>query len=460
MFDISRRRIHILSIYAPTIIDAHANETMSFYDRLSSIVDEIPSRDHLFLCGDFNATLPVDKVCVKNRCGEANCNTKMLQSFIERHDLLAANAYTRLKHCSLPTFDGPNGCKTRLDWIFCPLHYRCNLQKSNTLKTSVITSDHRFVTASFSLKWPVRKSRSMQIDWTSLITPDIRFAFVTVVRQEIDSWSDFRLAVLHASVRHLPFKRHSSFSWLQDDPQILNAKKTVQGACRRYGQASTEHRVSLINLDEAYTRCAEEFAQNAIDDIEKHTLECRSAEAWKAINLFCGGKFRFTNCVNAESIDNMKLRIKDHHAAVLNQAPSGNLVRVFSDSSPLTNKYDYSFTIPKIHIALRTSRSNTASGSDGIPTRVLQLCELEEDVLNVINSHSILSNNDNTVPDKWKHSIIVSIPKKGNSSSLVNQHGIAKSCAFAKQTNKLLLARIRVTIVGSPKWFSCWSVNS
>ena len=110
MFDISRRRIHILSIYALTAIDAHTNETMSFFKRLSSIVNTIPTRDHLFLCGDFNATLPVDKVRVKNRCGEANRNTKMLQSFIERHDLLAANAYTRQKHRSIPTFDGPNWC--------------------------------------------------------------------------------------------------------------------------------------------------------------------------------------------------------------------------------------------------------------------------------------------------------------------------------------------------------------
>ena len=147
--------------------------------------------------------------------------------------------------------------------------------------------------------------------------------------------------------------------------------------------------------------------------------------------------------MNAESIDYMKLRIKNQYAAVLNQAPSDNLVKVFSDLSQLTNKYDYSFTIPEIRIALKTYRPNTAPGSDGIPTRVLQLCELEEDVLDVLSSHSILGNNYNTIPDKWKHSIIVSIPKKGNSSSLENQRGIAKSCAFAKLTNKLLLARIR-----------------
>ena len=79
--------------------------------------------------------------------------------------------------------------------------------------------------------------------------------------------------------------------------------------------------------------------------------------------------------MNAESINNTKLRIKDHYAAVLNQAPSDNLVKKNYDSSPLTFKYDYSFTIPEIRIALKTSRSNTAPGSAGIPTRVLQLCE-------------------------------------------------------------------------------------
>ena len=168
--------------------------------------------------------------------------------------------------------------------------------------------------------------------------------------------------------------------------------------------------------------------------------------------------------MNAESIDNMKLQIKNHHVAVLNQAPSDNLVNVFSDSSPFANKYDYSFTIPEICTALKTSRSNTAPGSDGIPTRVLQLCELEEDVLNVLNSHSILSDNDNTVPDKWKHIIIVSIPKKGHSSSIENQRSIAKYCTFAKLTNKLLHARIRDII--EPHFFAlqsgflCWAVNS
>ena len=60
-----------------------------------------------------------------------------------------------------------------------------------------------------------------------------------------------------------------------------------------------------------------------------------------------------------------RLRIKNHYVAVLNQEPS-DVEKVFSESSLLTNKYDYSFTITEIRTALKTSRSNTAPGSDGI----------------------------------------------------------------------------------------------
>ena len=92
------------------------------------------------------------------------------------------------------------------------------------------------------------------------------------------------------------------------------------------------------------------------------------------------------------------------------------LVKDSSELSLLVNKYDYSFTIPEICAALKTSRMKTTPELVGMPTRVLQLYLLEEDVLNILNSHSILNDNRNSVDDKWKHSIIlVSIPKKGNS---------------------------------------------
>ena len=93
--------------------------------------------------------------------------------------------------------------------------------------------------------------------------------------------------------------------------------------------------------------------------------------------------------MNSESIDDIKLRMKKHYDAVLNQAPSDNLAKVSSESSSLINIYNYSFTIPDIRTAMKISRTNTAPGSDGMPNRVFHLCHLK-DVLNVLNSHSNL----------------------------------------------------------------------
>ena len=54
------------------------------------------------------------------------------------------------------------------------------------------------------------------------------------------------------------------------------------------------------------------------------------------------------NCVIAESINDIMLKIKSLCNAVVSQALGDNLVRVSSESSQLINKYDCSFTIPKI----------------------------------------------------------------------------------------------------------------
>ena len=42
--------------------------------------------------------------------------------------------------------------------------------------------------------------------------------------------------------------------------------------------------------------------------------------------------------------------------------------------------------------------------------------------------------------------MIVSIPKKGNSTALDNQRGIAKTCSSAKLFNKVLLSRLKPVI--------------
>ena len=113
------------------------------------------------------------------------------------------------------------------------------------------------------------------------------------------------------------------------------------------------------------------------------------------------------------------------------------------------------FTTTEICAALRTSRNDTSPGLDDIPNRVLKIPELEGEVTDMLNRHSKALNNENTIPDDWRKSVIVSMPQKGNSTALDNQRGIAKTCSSAKFFNKVLLSRLKPII--DPQLSQCQS---
>ena len=118
VLDVSDRRFHIFFVYAPSAVDNHKAKCRTFYDKLSSLVNYIPLRYHILICGDLNASLTEDGCRVKNVCGKPNSNSEALQAFINLHELIAANGIMRQRRIKLPTFIGPRGRCTRLDWIF------------------------------------------------------------------------------------------------------------------------------------------------------------------------------------------------------------------------------------------------------------------------------------------------------------------------------------------------------
>ena len=71
----------------------------------------------------------------------------------------------------------------------------------------------------------------------------------------------------------------------------------------------------------------------------------------------------------------------------------------------------------------------------------------------MLNRNSKAMNIENTIPDDWRQSVIVSLPKKGNSTALDNQRGIAKTCSSAKLFNKILLSRLKPIIY--PQLIQC-----
>ena len=71
----------------------------------------------------------------------------------------------------------------------------------------------------------------------------------------------------------------------------------------------------------------------------------------------------------------------------------------------------------------------------------MKIPELEIKVTEMLNSQSKALNFDNTIPEDLRKSVVVSIPRMGNSPTLDNQRGIAETCSSAKFFDKVLINR-------------------
>ena len=162
--------------------------------------------------------------------------------------------------------------------------------------------------------------------------------------------------------------------------------------------------------------------------------------------------------VAADSVKHRKDLMKEHYSKVLNApdtqagAPLEPLVITICEEAEFSTD---PISEDEVERAAKIMRSDAAAGPDGIPNRVLKLPELRPDLTEFLNASCCLGEDSNVMPAEMKHSVIISIPKKGNSTALENQRGISLMSTTAKTLNKVLLNRILPAL--DPHLLSCQS---
>ena len=173
-----------------------------------------------------------------------------------------------------------------------------------------------------------------------------------------------------------------------------------------------------------------------------------------------GRKFKPFNCLIAASIADRKRQLTKHYSAILNSQHNQQQLQCRLLCSQQwqqrnSNQESAPCTTTEIRAALWTSRNNTSPGLDNILNRILKIPELEGEVTDMLNRHSKALNIGNTISDDWRKSVIVSMPRKGNSTALDNQRGIAKTCSSSKLFNNVLLSHLKPII--DPQLSQCQS---
>jgi len=100
------------------------------------------------------------------------------------------------------------------------------------------------------------------------------------------------------------------------------------------------------------------------------------------------------------------------------------------------------FTIHELSEAKKQLVEGKACGDDGIPAEVIKRANIDRIVLNFCNE--ALSNNK--IPDQWKISNIVPVPKTGDLTKTDNYRGISLTSIIAKTLNRMILNRMKPCI--------------
>ena len=91
--------------------------------------------------------------------------------------------------------------------------------------------------------------------------------------------------------------------------------------------------------------------------------------------------------------------------------------------------------------ALGIITTNKASGGDGIPVELFHI--LKDDAVKVLHSICQQIWKTQQVPQDWKRSVFIPIPKKGNAKECSNYHTIAFISHVSKVMLKILQARLQ-----------------
>ena len=241
--------ISIISAYAPT--DCHKEGDAlkdSFYGDLLDCYRRIPSRDVVFVCGDFNAQIgevagDEKKNVGKYTIGRRTDNGDRLLSFAMHNDLVIANTLFHRRLHQLGTWKSNNRPRVRnqIDYIVVPRRWRSSILDSRTHWNELcLESDHALLTMRFRLRLSsnFRKSPINRFDILKLKEPETTTAFAHCVSNNLCNLDTFKC---NYSIDKL---------WAVIQSALLNSAKTVLGRPDR----RQKHWISPATLDQIRVR--------------------------------------------------------------------------------------------------------------------------------------------------------------------------------------------------------------
>ena len=470
------RHAVFISAYAPTMTNPDDIKE-KFYEDLDNLLKTVPSKDKLFVLGDFNARVGTDfqtweGIIGRNGVGKCNSNGLLLLKTCAEHSLLITNTVYRLPHRNRTSWMHPRSKHWHLiDYVITRRRDRQDVLITKSMCGADCYTDHKLIVSRLSLRiLPKRRPQGQKVakkvNITKLKVKETKDKFVNALNSGLkdinicptdpeENWKNIKGLLQTTALETLgPVKRKHHDWFDENDPEIqslLDHKHKIHLAFLNEKSQANKDRYNNArrNLETKLNEMRNTWLSEKAEEIELASEQHDSKRLYSSLKALYGPQS--SGSCPLLSSDGSKLltdkqeirdRWAEHSDTVLNR-PS-----TISDSAinklpqvKVNESLDALPTTDEVKKAIKELSCGKAPGSDAIPAEVYK--EGGPELTQKITELFISIWNTENVPQDFKDASIVYLYKnKGNRNCCDNYRGISLLSIAGKILARLLLNRL------------------
>ena len=266
---------------------------------------------------------------------------------------------------------------------------------------------------------------------------EVHNRFSCLVEEEddaTDSYGKLVEAIDTTNKSLLPKKTRQRQIDPSSDLRVDSARRQLFLAKDKYHQEPCEERREEVAtkkefLRTCYTEVEEEILNRKIKKVEETADRCKNKESWNLVNDITGRTRSSCGLIEGGSSAERLENWKKHFSRLLGQPP-----RVPNSDIPIRTVHPPQnietdpFTLEELQLAKKQIVEGKAFGDYGISPEVLKQVDIDDIVLKFCNDALC----DGNIPDQWKLSNIITVPKKGDLTKTNNYRGISLTSIVSK----------------------------
>ena len=393
-----------------------------------------------------------------------NRNGELLRDTALECDMEITNIRFRKKTNKMWTYlsDGTLS-KGQIDYILIRRKWKNSLKNTEAYNTfQSLGSDHRVVVCKVrvSFRKTHRPQKRVHYDYSALKTDkelqskyavEVRNRFSCLVEEEdgaTESYGKLVDAIEAANNSLLPKKTRQRQIDPSSDPRVDSARRGLFLAKDRYHQDPSEEKREEVAtkkdlLKACYSEVEEEILKDKIRKVEDTADRCKNKESWNLVNEITGRTRSSCGLIEGGSSAERLENWRKHFSGLLGQPPSVPDANIpIRNIHPPLNIDTGPFSLEELQLAKKQIVEGKAHGDDSISPEVMKRVDIDDIILKFCNDALC----DGQIPDQWKLSNIIPVPKKGDLTKTDNYRGISLTSIVSKTLNRMLLNRIKPSL--------------